>query len=364
MRKLTFLIFCLAYYPSTLLADTWFHFKNDTSYYQAYSLIKANGYVPKEQRHSPLRLSISETLPDATIHQLLDKNPEIIAINHDETPIAPVLYYSPFGVPEEKRGLYTLAVWGVASSAVLYHGISAWEWLEHDGKFRFGNENWFSNNSYSGGADKVGHMFSFFFQKRALNWFFIQGGHDLDSANLQSTLLAGVLGLIVEMGDGMTHYRFSYEDVVMDAIGIAFAHALDRYPWLDELVGFKLQYWPSSDLREGLDLKQKRDNVSEDYSGQTYWLTFKASGVPRLNETALRYFTFDLGYYTRGYVPEVSNSKWPDPYRALAIGVGVNLSEVFFKATPKNTATVATSRLLKYWTPPYTVLPLATHKMD
>lgn len=322
------------------------------------------GLLPEEQRHSPLRFSIRKNLDDQEIHRLLTANPQIIAINQSETPIEASLYYSEWGIPQEKRGLYTMAIWGAATSAVLYHGISAWEWLDHDGKFRFEKERWFSENGYSGGSDKTGHMFSFYFQKRALNWFFIQGGHDPDSANTQSALLAGLLGVVVELGDGMTHYQFSDEDIVMDTIGILFGYTLDRYPWLDEFVGFKLQYWPSRDLRDGLDLKQKRDNLSEDYSGQSYWLTFKASGVPTLNETTLRYLTLDLGYYTRGYIPEVSNSKWPDPYRALAVGVGINLSEVFFRATPKNMATAGATRLLKYWTPPYTILPLVTHKMD
>lgn len=360
MKKLLFLTnFFLCF---TLHAESWLHFNQQADYFVAYYQVKRLGLTPKNQLAHPLRISVAENISPEKANEYTQKLPGIVAINNSSEAVIPFTYYSPWGVGQHEKDQYTKYVWAGATTITLIHGVSAWRWFNESIRFSFGEEKWFSRHSYSGGADKTGHMFSMYFQKRGLNWFFLKIGHDLDSANLQSALLTEVLGIIVEVGDGMTHYHFSYEDVVMNTVGIIAAYYADKYPWLDELVGLKWQYWPSHDLIHGDDLG--KSNITSDYSGQTFWLTLKASGIPQLNQTNWRYLSLDFGYYTRGFIPDIENSKWPSRYRALSMGVSLNLSELFFKATPSNNATITTTRLLKYWTPPYTVLPLATRKLE
>ncbi len=335
-------------------AETWFHFDKTSSYYDSYYQLKAMGYTPRAQLSNPLRISVWENLTEIQRKEAKAlKN--IVEANSSSTQLYEQSFYSPWGVQEAEKAKYTKYVWGGAGLITFVHGASVWRWINERARFGFESEKWFSSESYSGGADKVGHMFSMYFQKRGLNWFFLNIGHDFESANLHSALLTEVLGILVEVGDGLTHYHFSYEDVVMNTVGIIFGYFADKHPWLDELIGLKWEYFPSHDLLHGDDLG--KSNFTSDYSGQKFWLSFKGTGIPAINHTLLRYMSIDLGYFTRGYIPDIDNSKWKNPYRAYAVGVGINLSELVFKVNPKSTAVRGTSRFLKYWVPPGTVIP-------
>lgn len=356
----TFFAFLVLITVSDIFAETWIHFDGKTSYYDGYYQIKALGHTPKGQMENPLRISVWENLTPTQV-QAAKAEASIIDTNHSSKELFEQKFYSPWNIKEKDKSKYTKYVWGGAALTTFIHGASVWRWMDERARFGFASEKWFSSNSYSGGADKVGHMYSMYFQKRGLNWFFLNIGHDFESANINSALLASLMGIIVEVGDGLTHYHFSYEDVVMNTVGIMFGYFADKYPWLDESIGLKWEYFLSHDMLHGDDLG--KSNFTSDYSGQKFWLSFKGTGVPAINHTMLRYFSLDFGYFTRGYIPDISKSKWPHPSRAYAVGVGVNLSELLFKVNSKNTLVKGGSRFLKYWVPPGTVITAYEEKL-
>ena len=103
--------------------------------------------------------------------------------------------------------------------------------------------------------------------------------------------LAVMLG--IEVLDGYSkRYSFSWEDAAMNVVGVGLGYLMERNRDLDNLLDLRLLYKKSGSSFD----------PAGDYSGQTYLLVAKASGVPALRgNSVLRYFELAAGYGTRGY---------------------------------------------------------------
>lgn len=365
MKKILLL---LLFISTPLFAETWIHFNNNVDYFDAYYTVKAHGFTPQFQLDRPYRFSIAESPAPEKIKQVLaDK--KIHTVNYSSDKLFVQDYYSKWNVPKENKKRWSKYAGYGALGLVSYQGIAMWDWFSDintvEDSFNMGycDEHWFAQGSYSGGADKTGHMMSYYFQKRALNWMFINIGNSLDDANLYSTGVATGLGLLVEMGDGFSSYKFSYEDFIMDLVGVGFAYFADKYPWFDELIGLRWQYWPSSDQKQFE--QHPLHNPTSDYSGHKYWLSLKGAGVSSINHTWARYATIDLGFYSRGFKPSNrEGSKWPNQYRTISLGVGLNLSELIFKTAPHSKTIRDFARFNKYWVAPGSIYEVVKGKMD
>ena len=88
-----------------------------------------------------------------------------------------------------------------------------------------------------------------------------------------------------------------------------------------------------------------------DYSGQTYLIVAKASGVERFrHHPVMRYLEFAVGYGTRGSgaPPDVPS----DPSRNVYLGISINLSELlgqtaFAGSTPRGGMQRAVNRFFQ-----------------
>jgi len=250
-------------------------------------------------------------------------------------------------LPDDLRARNALLV----SSGVLLvatYGLAKW-WDEgFTGSFDSANEGWFGANTYAGGADKLGHAMFAYAGTRLLTSGFELVGNDRQTARrlgFWSTL--GVMTAI-EIADGFSkQYKFSAQDAVANAVGAGLGYLMETNPTLDGLVDFRLLYRTSSN---------SSFDPAGDYSGQTYLLTVKASGVPALRaHEPLRYLELALGYGTRGFEGDGNL----DRKRNLYFGVTVNLSEVLrqtaFRGDPKRgRLQQATEHLFEYIQPPGT----------
>lgn len=207
----------------------------------------------------------------------------------------------------------------IAGSALLVGAYGMAKWWE-DGftsNFHAGNEGWFGQDTEYGGADKLGHGFFAYAGTRLLTQGFEVLGNNRGRA--QSLGFWSVLGIMtaVEVLDGFSRqYQFSREDAIMNVLGAGLGYLMEDSPNFDRLVDFRLLYKPS----EGSSYEP-----GADYSGQTYLMVAKASGVRALRDrSVLRYFELAAGYGTRGYEgpPGTEHS------RNLYFGVSLNLSEV------------------------------------
>lgn len=229
----------------------------------------------------------------------------------------------------------TVALMAANTLAVALYGRQNWWQDGFRSRFRTANEGWFGQQTYSGGADKLGHFYLNYASTRLFARAFEWSGNDPDDAlKLAALLMAGTF-TAVEVADGFSErWRFSKEDLVMNLAGVGAAMLLERHPRLDRAIDLRFHYRRSREPGQGFD-------PFGDYSGQTYLLVLKGDGFPAWHAHPwLRYVEVAVGYGTRGY-PAGSGS---DPARKVYVGLSLNLSEVLNRIMFKNTPRRATAR--------------------
>lgn len=265
-------------------------------------------------------------------------------------------------LPEETRQARTrgLILGGIA--AVGAYGATVW-WNEGvTGRFRTVNEGWFGQDTYTGGADKIGHTYATYVGTRLLARGFEWAGSGAEqSLKLAALTVFGTLSAVEVMDGFSKKYRFSKEDFAMNAAGVGLAWLFEKNPAADKVLDFRLQYWPSGDARRLNEV----DPIG-DHSGQTYLLVAKAAGIPALRKyEGLQYFELAAGYGTRGYEPNDGNPN-RDRSRNLYFGISLNLSEILggtvFRNAKGSRAQRVTDTVLEFVQVPGTAA-LAEHRL-
>lgn len=260
---------------------------------------------------------------------------------------------------EAQKQFRTRLMIGGTASALLWYGSVHWWNSSMSNEFRTVNEGWFGQDTYTGGADKLGHMYSTYVGTRLLTRAFEWAGHDPERAAWLAAATAWGSMLAVEIGDGFSsHYRFSKEDLVMNTLGTGLGLLLEKNPQLDAVMDLRLMYLPSSDARRAGQI----DPV-DDHSGQTYLLALKASGIHSLRRIEpLRYFELALGYGTRGYEPNLGEARSRHVYYGISLNVAEVLGATAFRDNRGSRAQRVTNGVLEVLQIPGTVA-LADHKL-
>jgi hypothetical protein len=261
-------------------------------------------------------------------------------------------------------GIYTgFAVW----SYIAWYQMPTHEFLfdgdPSDGKAY--RSFWLGSKTYAGGADKLGHMWSTYALARAGTEILRAGGFDDFEASLIGAGASETLFLLVEIVDGY-HYVFSTGDLAFNTLGAALAVVQSNYPQVDDMIDFRVEYWPSKAYRDHTDA-----DFAEDYSGQTFHVAFHLGSIPALQRsrwsTWSRFVDVDLGFKTRGYKPDPPwevTDEMPDyeMQQTLSLGVALNLQGVFDYLLEDRapTARRLTHGAFEIFTPPYTTLPVAS----
>lgn len=251
-------------------------------------------------------------------------------------------------------------IMGAYAAGMAYYGYNAW-WKENSGDFRVVREGWFGHNTYRGGADKFGHMYTTYVSTRLLAQALEAVGNPVSEAQWKAAALTGATTFAVEVLDGYTReIGFSFEDLVLDAAGIGLGLFMERHPWWDGRFDFRVHYWPSHDARR----LNERDPV-DDYSGQTYLFVAKLNGFDRTrNNRVLRYVELSLGYGARGYKPTDGTQ---EQTRRIFAGISLNLSQLLndtiFQLGRYKTAKTISGGVLEYIQVP-AVTGLKGHDLD
>ena len=256
--------------------------------------------------------------------------------------------------PDELR-LRNAGLIAVGGLLVGAYGLTQW-WNEgFTDDFRTENEGWFGQGTKYGGADKLGHAFFAYGGMRLFSRAFEAAGNDPRHARMLGFWTSLAITTAVEVLDGYSRqFQFSGQDAVMNLVGAGLGYLLERNQDLDRLVDIRLLYRQSS----GSDW-----DPAGDYTGQTYLLVGKASGVPALSRhSVLRYFELAVGYGTRGY-----ETPGAERQRNLYYGISLNLSEVlgqtvFRGAKERSGAQRATDLFLEFIQVPGTAA-LARHQL-
>ncbi len=260
---------------------------------------------------------------------------------------------------EAQKQFRTRILAGGAATAVLWYGSAHWWNNSMSNNFRTVNEGWFGQNTYTGGADKLGHMYSTYVGTRLLTRAFEWAGHDPRTAAWLAAATSWGSMLAVEVGDGFSaRYRFSKEDLIMNTLGSGLGLLLENNPELDAVLDFRLMYWPSGDARRANQI-----DPIDDHSGQTYILALKASGIPSLRRIEpMRYLELALGYGTRGYEPNLGEERSRHVYYGISLNVAELLDVTAFRGSRGSRSQRVTNGVLEVLQIPGTVA-LADHKL-
>lgn len=239
------------------------------------------------------------------------------------------------------------------------YGAIFWDWGKISG-FSFRNEGWFSKDTYAGGTDKLAHLYSHYALNRFSYYWYRQSGLSRDDALKHSFILATSVGLLIEIGDGISHYGFAINDLISDMVGIGIGHLLNQNAYLDELIGIQLWWW-SDDTATGSHQKGgKLKDPIDDYNNQKYVLNVRMAAIPLLRDfTPTRYLNWDLGYFTRGFKDSPVGTK---TVKQFYTGVSINVSQVIRDFFPKSDAAYAVSTFSRFYQFPYTSLDVQTWK--
>lgn len=213
--------------------------------------------------------------------------------------------------------------------AVGWYGKTHWWQDGFTGNFRSVNEGWFGQHTYAGGADKLGHFYMNYVGTRLFARAFALAGNTPEQALiLAATMMLSTMTAVEVVDAYSKRWSFSKEDAVLNVLGAGAGILLEKYPALDRLVDLRFHYRPSDQGGNSFD-------PFGDFSGQTYVLAIKASGVDALREhRVLRYLEFGLGYATRNYGdqrPGVGSAA-----RRVYAGISLNLTELLGRTAFKN----------------------------
>ncbi len=212
----------------------------------------------------------------------------------------------------------TRAIIGTGIAGVIAYGASRWWQDGLTGEFRTQSEGWFGRDTASGGSDKLGHAFFSYASTRLLTGVLKEVGNDPAASLAISAMTVAATMTAVEVVDGYSRkWSFSWEDALMNIAGVSAALLMERYPGLDDALDLRVRY------RRSEVIPGQRNSFAPfgDYSGQTYFLVVKGSGLSALkNHPVSRYLEFAVGYNARGF-----DEQLPNPERRLYYGIGLNL---------------------------------------
>lgn len=198
---------------------------------------------------------------------------------------------------------------GVLLAGSLVDSYYAW-WKGANKPFTFYNENWLGPPFL--GIDKAGHFFTSYFYFNTFRNIMLWGGYSPSTSSWWAAGTAGFFALSIEIGDGLSEYGFSYQDLVFNAGGIGYGMLQAEYPFLRNF-NVKWSYVP----KEGYTFPPR---FTEHYDAHTYWLTFNVNEL--LPSTVEPYWP-DCLQVAVGYSVDDHMTK-----REAIIGLDLNL-EVF-----------------------------------
>lgn len=247
-------------------------------------------------------------------------------------------------------------IWrGTSLAAVtsVYAGVGTWAffaWYDRppNPHFEFNEDGWFGADTYAGGSDKLGHLWSNLALTRLSADVLEAGTWSPRASTWMAAGLTTAFFTAIEIKDAY-YYAFSWGDMAANVAGAATAVLFREFPGADALLDLRVSYWPSRVYR-----REGGANFAEDYSGQIYLLALHLEAVTPQSWVAVRYVDVVAGYGTVGYKPDGDDrSKRREPF----LGVTLNLGQVLDDATSPEVAT-ATQPVTEHVNVPFTALPL------
>ncbi|MBL8111502.1 MAG: DUF2279 domain-containing protein [Acidobacteria bacterium] len=217
-----------------------------------------------------------------------------------------------------------VALAGAYQAGVAGAGYLMWWKGRGLGTFVAKSEGWFGPETYAGGADKTSHFVFGYLGSRA----FRSGYEAIGVEPRAARLLGGASGVLgawaVELGDGFSEYRFSWEDGLITSAGAAAAVLLTEAD-LDDTLRFR---WGKVPHRTPKDPWSPEPNKAPShYSAEITTMDLSLAGLlPRVGARPglARFLLVSATYATKGF----SSIRPQAVERQVGLEVGLDLYEV------------------------------------
>ena len=231
--------------------------------------------------------------------------------------------------------------------AVPAAGYLSWWKRDFGVHFHTVDEGWFGRDSYAGGADKASHFYWGTVGQEGLTEWFRRLGHPTGEARLLAAANVLLSSLVVELGDSMTSYGFTWQDAAAAVAG-AGAYAFISSRGLEDTVGFRFGFVPDferpAETAAAARASPRLSPASRDpdpdvparYSQEIYTMDLKLKGFfPRvgLRPAIARFFFLSLTYGTKGYRAAPPEQR----ERNVGLEIGLSFSELFRAAGVRET---------------------------
>jgi hypothetical protein len=191
--------------------------------------------------------------------------------------------------------------------------------------FHFTDEGFFASWTYAGGADKASHAIVSENVAGLLYDAYVLNGLASEQAFALALATTVVAGALVEIGDALTPYGFSAQDLTADTVG-ALAGSLIRHGGLEDTIGFQIGKIPTT-LPPAVTAGHF-EGLGFDYSNEMYTTSLKLDGLFRRLDALpgpARYLLVSFAFLTKGfgYAPPI-----PSRYQEVGFEVGLNFPAI------------------------------------
>lgn len=204
-----------------------------------------------------------------------------------------------------KKGAATVMVGGVLAGSLVNSYFDWWKGAQQP--FHFVREGFL--HDYSLGMDKVGHAYTSYFYFHTFKDILLWGGYTPEEAFWWGAGGSAFFAISIEIGDGVSPYGFSWEDLSGNMLGLGYGMLQTQVPFLKN-VNFKWSYIPNDGWRWP-------PRFTDHYDSHTYWLAFNMHNLlpPSWGEYWPEFLQLAVGYgvYDR------------QTRRELVIGIDFNL---------------------------------------
>ena len=210
-------------------------------------------------------------------------------------------------------GMGVVTVWGIAY----------WDYFTQSPTS--GSEDWFQNDTKSGGADKLGHIYTAYVASHGLSYLYETWCINKDDAALYGALSSMAILGYMEVGDSFSEFGFSKEDMIANGVGSLLGYYLYVNPELSNKIDLRLEY----------GLHSNDTDITTDYENHKYLIALKLNGFEYFRHNFMKHIELHLGYYTRGFDDPLDSKE-----RNLFFGIGINLTDLFRRHSYNKTSTV------------------------